>query len=240
MKSYLSIPAIMLLAACGSSSNDNVVTPDPTPDPPQPVTITADFSVDEQSWSAGFSDYPVADADIFELESGITALPSDANAQGFRLKGMNRSDDLFMFLKREVTGLQASQRYTLHGNFSFLSNAGEGCAGIGGAPGESVYVKMGASEIEPEQADYFLNLDKGNQSQSGNDSLVLGNVAAPDADCSLEQFGAKTIEIASTDGFDIQASTDGSLWIFIGTDSGFEGLTDLYYTEVNLTLTPES
>lgn len=231
MKTYLLFPAIFLLGAC--SSDDDL-----TPTIPEPVAITTDFDNGEQGWSAGFSDYPVADADIYELESGIADLPDDSGQQGFRLKGMNRSDDLFMFLKAQVVGLFASTDYTVHGSISFLSNAGEGCIGIGGAPGESVYVKFGASEIEPEQADYYLNLDKGNQSQEGNDAIVVGNVAADGASCDGATFGEKTISIAPEDGFAIQTSTEGTFWIMVGTDSGYEGLTDLYYTEINLTFTP--
>ena len=127
----------------------------------------------------------------------------------------------------------------LHGSIRFLSNAGEGCIGIGGAPGESVFVKLGATELEPEQADYFLNVDKGNQSQPGNDALMIGNVASPDSSCDGSQYGVKPIDVIHAEGFEVQASTDGSLWIFLGTDSGYEGLTDLYYTDINLVLTPQ-
>lgn len=232
MKTYLTIPAtILLLSACDA---DDITLITPT----QPVTINTDFNAGAQGWSAGFSDYPIADADIYELESGIADLPDDSGEQGFRLKGMNRSDDLFMFLKGEVIRLTPNTTYTVHGSVTFLSNAGVDCVGVGGAPGESVYMKLGASEIEPEQVDFYLNVDKGQQSQSGNDAVVIGNVAAADANCDGSEFGAKTITVAEADGFEIQSSTDGSFWLLIGTDSGYEGLTDLYYTEINLTLTP--
>ena len=152
---------------------------------------------------------------------------------------MNRSDDLFMFLKYQADNLVANHTYTLHGSITFLSNAGEDCFGIGGAPGESVYVKLGATEIEPQQVDFYLNVDKGNQSQSGNDAIAIGNVAAQGGGCGDISYGEKTIELAQVDGFEFQASGDGSMWIFIGTDSGYEGLTDLYYTTLDLTLTPD-
>lgn len=232
MQRYLFIPAaVWLLSGCDADDITLVTTP-------QPVTINTDFNDGEQGWSAGFSDYPVADADIYELESGIADLPGDSEQQGFRLKGMNRSDDLFMYLKGEVIRLSPNTTYTVHGSITFLSNAGVDCFGIGGSPGESVYMKLGASEIEPEQVDFYLNIDKGQQSQSGNDAIVIGNVAAQDASCDGNTFGSKTITVALEDGFEIQSSTEGTFWIMVGTDSGYEGLTDLYYTEINLTLTP--
>ena len=34
----------------------------------------------------------------------------------------------------------------------------------------------------------------------------------------------------------IKSDADGKLWVFVGTDSGFEGKTVLYYTNVKVTL----
>ncbi|MCC2606846.1 hypothetical protein [Planctobacterium marinum] len=231
MKHYLTFSAALLLAACGSDDNDE-------PTVPEPVVITTEFNDGKQGWEAGFSDYPVDDEEIYELEAEIADLPDESGDQGFRLKGMNRSDDLFMYLKGRVVGLHPNTDYTLHGSVSFFSNAGADCIGIGGAPGESVYVKMGATEIEPEQLDFYMNIDKGNQSQPGNDAIVIGNIVAEGANCEGTAFGEKTLEVALEDGFEVQSSASGELWIMIGTDSGYEGLTDMYYTEVHLTLTP--
>lgn len=231
MKHYLSLSALALLTACGSDSTD-------TPSTPEPVSITSEFKNGKQGWKSGFSDYPVDDADIYELVAEIADLPDESGETGFRLKGMNRSDDLFMYLKGKVAGLHVNTDYTLYGSISFMSNAGADCIGIGGAPGESVYMKLGATEIEPEQLDFYMNIDKGNQSQPGNDAMVIGNVVTEGANCEGTEYGIKTIEIAEADGFEIQSSPTGELWIMIGSDSGYEGLTDLYYTEVHLTLKP--
>ena len=34
------------------------------------------------------------------------------------------------------------------------------------------------------------------------------------------------------------AGADGSVWLIIGTDSGFEGTTSIFYDNVQLTFTP--
>ena len=36
----------------------------------------------------------------------------------------------------------------------------------------------------------------------------------------------------------VTASDDGELWLLVGTDSGFEGLTGMYYQEIHVTLQP--
>jgi len=56
-----------------------------------------------------------------------------------------------------------------------------GCFDIGGAPGESVWIKAGATGVEPLPiligGDLRMNVDVGNQSQGGENAVVLGNVA---------------------------------------------------------------
>ena len=36
----------------------------------------------------------------------------------------------------------------------------------------------------------------------------------------------------------MEADNTGSAWLIVGTDSGFEGLTSLYYHRITYTLTP--
>lgn len=228
--------ALMGLMACNTSVMFDGID---EPELPQRVTVDTNFDDGKQGWTAGFSDYPIADSEIYELVAEIAPLPTDESVSGFRVSGHNRSDDLFMYLKLKADNLMPNTRYILSGTVTFLSNAGRDCTGIGGAPGESVYFKLGASELEPEQVDFYLNVDKGNQSTSGNDALTIGNIAADGANCTDEtSFGEKTLELAATEGFEIQSSDDGHLWLFFGTDSGFEGRTNLYYTNVELSLTP--
>ncbi|XOV80873.1 MAG: hypothetical protein ACFHVJ_07980 [Aestuariibacter sp.] len=228
--------SLMSLTACNTSVKFDGID---EPELPQRITIDTNFKDGEQGWVAGFSDYPIADSEIYELVAEIAPLPNDESVSGFRVSGHNRSDDLFMYLKLKADNLAPNTRYILSGTVTFLSNAGRNCTGIGGAPGESVFFKLGASELEPEQVDYYMNVDKGNQSTSGNDALTIGNVATDGASCTDETtFDEKTLELEASESFEIQSSEDGHLWLFFGTDSGFEGLTNLYYTNVALSLTP--
>jgi hypothetical protein len=36
----------------------------------------------------------------------------------------------------------------------------------------------------------------------------------------------------------VRANPDGTFWLLVGTDSGFEGTTTLYYQRIGVTLTP--
>jgi len=57
-----------------------------------------------------------------------------------------------MFLKRRLSsadGVVVGMSYEITFKIVFASGAPTGCGGIGGAPGESVYLKAGASPAEP-------------------------------------------------------------------------------------------
>ena len=118
-----------------------------------------------------------------------------------------------------------------------------GLFGIGGSPGSSVYVKAGASTIEPdtfESQDQHLrmNIDKGNQSTSGQSMVVLGDVAHPEVDEDDQKYLIKTMDNVDSP-LSVEADDEGRVWLVVGTDSGFEGLTALYYARISYELAVE-
>ena len=200
------------------------------------------FEADGEGWTAGFADLPVDyDPSIFELESGYRTLPDGLEGSGIYIQGHNRSDDLFMFLKRRVGGLIPETAYDVSVSIDLATNVPAGLVGIGGSPGSSVFVKAGASTFEPDTFEdssrhLRMNIDKGNQSRGGRSMVVLGDVAHPDAE--NREYRIKTL-----DGPDlpvtVEADDAGRVWLIVGTDSGFEGLTALYYARISYTLALE-
>ena len=119
------------------------------------------------------------------------------------------------------------------------AKAPTGCIGVGGDPGESVYVKFGAAPEEPspviqEDGTVRMNVDIGQQAIGGADAVVIGNIATSITDCHNEQYELKELETAAP--LITRSDPSGTLWIFVGTDSGFEGKTALIYTQVRLTI----
>lgn len=216
----------------------------------QSLTLTFDFRQGLWGWEAGFADYAVDQSDL-RLEAGLRKLPPELEVagSGFYIQGNNRSDDLFMFLKRRLSvqdGIQADQSYQVNFKLTFASNAPSDCFGIGGAPGESVILKAGAAPVEPNPVldadDHFrMNVDKGNQTQGGVSASVVGNIANG-IPCStvVDSSDAPYVSLQRTHRHDplVIANSSGELWLLIGTDSGFEGLTALYYQEVAVELIP--
>lgn len=205
---------------------------------PQTEKFSYDFNLGIQNWQVGYADYPTEHQDIYELKNGMRPLPSGFSGQGLMVSGHNRSDDLFMFIKRRVTGLTPSTRYSAQLKMNLLSNIGPGCMGIGGAPGEAVFMKFGYGEKEPKQDGFFLNIPKGNQANSGSQAKVIGHFAVEGATCDGDIYKNKLMETTKEQQLEFTSGADGSIWLFIGSDSGFEGLTTMYYRSVELTLTP--
>jgi len=197
-----------------------------------------DFNEGLDGWAMDFADYPSGDQDSagYELQCAYVALPGDLSSmKGIMMSGNNHSDDLFMFMKKKITGLAPNKLFTIVFQVELASNAPTGAIGIGGAPGESVYVKAGASTMEPkkvvEQDSYVLNIDKGNQFESGEDVITLGNIAVAPNTTEYTLITRSNMNMNSR--FYAQTNSKGELWLIIGTDSGFEGVTTVYYTQLN-------
>lgn len=232
---------VALLAAVLSSCSDSGV---------EPQSFLFTFDTDAEGWETGFADYPIgASAEeqgaidaFFELEGAHAAMPPplDSADGAVRLSGNNHSDALFMFLKRRVTGLVPDTRYQLELSTIIATNVPRGCFGIGGSPGESVHVKGGATTIEPMRLsngslppDWVMNVDKGGQADGGADAQVIGDFAnSKECDSSDYTYELKTLSNRALAPFHVTTDANGEAWLLLGTDSGFEGTTTIYYTEV--------
>ena len=223
--------AVCLLTIAGGCTNND------------PQTIQIDFRQSPQGWTAAFADYPVGQDAFYELEFDYRALeaPLDPSQMGHYISGNNHSDDLWMYYKGRVSGLDADRRYSVRFEVEIATGVPNGCLGVGGSPGEGVTVKAGASDIEPEPVvdgpDWRMNIDKGNQTTGGANAVVIGDMAnsipcGEEPQWELKQLssGAESISV-TTDG-------SGAVWLFVGTDSGFEATTSVYYTWVIATFEP--
>ncbi|PST83402.1 hypothetical protein C7T94_12580 [Pedobacter yulinensis] len=230
LRNYLPFISLVfvLLSGCKKTDKPQVV----------PVmSVNDSFESAVSGWTADFADYPAGEETKFQLQQGYATLPAplDASKGGFRISGMNRSDDLFMFFRKKLTGLLPNKVYQMDLEVTFATAVPSGRAGAGGAPGESVYLKAGMMPLEPQkvlnqQTGYYrMNIDKANQAVDGKDMQVIGNVTN----------GTTTEEyrlVKRLGSFSGSTNSKGEIWLCIGTDSGFEAMTTLYYTQVKAIL----
>ena len=214
-------------------------------DEEETLTATYHFDQDAEDWIGGFSDLPVSHEEHgYEVEFRYSDIPVEGEVGGgLLLTGNNHSDDLFMFVMRAFgsqDGLKPNTKYEIQLSFDMATNVPPGMMGIGGSPGESVYIKAGVVNIKPDSEKdtsggeeyYRLNIDKGNQSNGGEDMIVLGDAAKGEgASQNDDTFQYKPFKY----GFQATTNENGELWVIIGADSGFEGISQLYFDNISIT-----
>jgi hypothetical protein len=207
----------------------------PTGSAAKTVTVEYDFNAGDNGFTADFTDLPVDyDEAAYALNFGAEALPSEiGSGQGLMITGNNQGDELFLFIKKAMTlddGVWPSKTYQATFEVEFATDAT-------GEAGESVFVKVGASSDEPfadtplEGNNLVLNMDKGKLGNSGSHGVVMGTISKTGTGSG---FSLKTL--TNTGTCLGTADPHGNLWILIGLDSGYKGVTAIYFTKIKVTL----
>ena len=219
------IASLLVLSACGGGDDPVVVTPQ----------IASSFSSGTDGWKGAMADYSTDTAPT-DVVWEARALPAPLTGNAYYTGGTNRSDDLFVYNKKKFSGFQKSTAYNLRFEIEIATNLSSGCFGVGGSPGESVYVIAGAAPTEPATIkvgdEFRVNLERGNQATPGKASQVLGNVANSVLNCGPQVYQPKLL--ASTAPLAVQSDANGDIWIFFGIDSGFEARGSVYYKSVKV------
>lgn len=215
-----------------------------------------DFAEGDQGWIGDFSDFGFKDRPndgppaTFSAEKGITPIRDGGaldGTRGYRLAATNRSDDVFMYLTRRVgreAGVEALANYRAEFTIEFASEDASGLVGTGGAPAESVTMKAGGVGYQPVGFNdeitgrWVLNVKKSSQqgqTASDDDLTNVGDISNGSHNVYPDVFRRVVRSVSHANP--ITSSSDGNLWIIVGTDSGFEGRTTLYYLSITVRLT---
>jgi hypothetical protein len=244
---FLSLATLVLLGsplACLDTIEPGEEQPLPANDSGR-RDLTFGFNVGEGNWTAAYSDFHEEDQPAIKLTTERRVLPqgTDRQSSGQFIASTNLSDDLFTFIKYPVSRLKPNTPYAITFEVELASNAPRRCPSTLGSPGEDVFLKVGASVLEPlavmdpatQRA--RLNVDKGNQSLGGANAQMLGDISNE-----LEQCFNTPYRIITRDnlGNPLRITTDdtGRVWLFVGTDSDYEGTTELYYDNLHVRLEP--
>ena len=233
MKSDFLIIVIMAAFVLSGCNNDPVL---------EPVFKSYNFEDGQQGWKVDFADYPVGEEAKYALSYGVENLPEaiPGSAKGLKIGGNNHSDDLFMYGYVKIEDLVPDQQYAISISMEIASDALQNAPGIGGSPGGSVFLKVGVLINEPQliiddNQYYRTQFDTGSQSQDGEDMKVIGTIGIP-GDVSEYTL----ISRSTTKDIYAEPNSSGSLYILVGTDSGFEGNTTIYYDAIRVRLKPVS
>lgn len=217
------IASACALSACGGGA---------VPPTPQIASV---FTSGTDGWKGAYADYS-ADTQPTDVVWESRALPAPLSGNAYFTGGTNKSDDLFIYSTRRFSGYAPSTQYRLSFEIEIATNQSSGCFGVGGSPGESVYVIAGAAPTEPKtvlkDGEYRVNLERGNQATAGTSSQVLGNVANSVLNCGPQVYQTKIVK--STVPLNVKSDANGDLWVFFGIDSGFEAKSTVFYKSIKI------
>ena len=208
---------------------------------PSTFELNVDFDFESENlglldWEVFMTDYSMEQEELMEFDFGREALPAPLSGSGLMVTGHNRSDDMFIYMRRLLTGLPSSAEFDLSFDIDLASAYPENSVGIGGSPGASVYLKAGAVAQAPlklqDNGFFTISIDKGNQSQGGQDMVVLGSIGTQGQLGVYERINRNN----SNAPMRVRSNANGEIWIVVGIDSGFEGLTRLYYDRIRARL----
>lgn len=196
-----------------------------------------DFNESDHNWKPGFADFPAGpeDSTLFELQYAYTDQPSESklSKKSLMLSGNNLNEDLFMYVKKKVQGLSPATEYTITFNVELASNLHPT---LYPATSGSVCLKAGATPVEPRSvidANYFvMNIDKGNQTNSGEDMISLGDIRTPQSTSGYALISRNNTMANSR--YVARSSSNGELWLIVGTDSDMTGIATVFYSRITV------
>ena len=216
--------AIFSLVSCNDDNFDH----------PNELVYSWDFESTSSDWAGDFADYMVGEEELcnFQFEHDTLPLPLNQSKKAMTLSGTNPGDELFMFMKKKVNGLEPNTLYYVTFTIQFASNIPENMVLDGGSPGDSVFIKAGATQIEPlkitDENNYFrVNIDKGEKNMDGENMIMVGDFSN---DTASEDYVLKTIK--NDIPFSVMADANGRAWIIVGTESWFEGTTKICFNSI--------
>ncbi len=246
MKNFPSILIMLLLAlvSCNKDEKDPIVFTFETDFNKIAVSsgtsVESDGILKNDGWNAIFAEYPEGEDVFYELTSGLANLPGplDQTRKAFMLSGNNHSDALQMFLVKQLSGLMPNTSYAVENQVELASKYPEGSVGIGGSPGNAVHLvskfsRNGYSLEKSKGSNIQFVISKAENIPESYLDLELGDVSIKS-----EEYVYQLISRSVSSGTSVvKTDNNGRLWAVIGTWSGFEGITSLYYTKIKITLT---
>jgi len=201
-------------------------------------TFSYDFETDFQGWLCDFADYNVGDSALWHLSYKRDTMPQIRPIQyGIAMTGDNFSDDLFFFMKKDITGLSPNVAYKIAFSIDVVTNMPPD--GVGGG---DLMLKAGATIVEPAKiissGMYRMNINKSNQNQPGPDMDTLGHISH-----SVAGNFSYHLRTFTNTGHLFQRTSDanGGMWLAVGAESAFEvPNVEFLVARVSATLTPVS
>jgi hypothetical protein len=191
-----------------------------------------DFSKDLQDWSAAVSGHSITERQEDLIEMSHSSLPTFFNpSKALKIKVKNEEGKLFMFIKRQIHGLDSNANYKIECEIRLVS---ELLVETEKNQDVEIFCKYGSSTIEPmvtsntENGIYELNLDVVNRDESGGEIKYVQKINPPiSVQMPVEQ-------VINSFSMPLTGLTDaeGKLWVLIGIELHSKAEMAFYYNTI--------
>jgi hypothetical protein len=173
-------------------------------------SVNANFEVDEQGWTPHFTGFPMGCEEDYELLIKWSKLTPPLNERGgISFFGKNYSDELFLYIQKEITGLLPNTNYRVMFNMNWLHRLDPLASPI--------TVKVGATNREPtfSEEDFLVkaSFKRGEIGDDGRDFMVAGQLIPNEFGLPFQQ-NLQNLDKA----FLVNTDDSGRLFLMIGVE----------------------
>jgi len=199
---------------------------------PEKKVVEYYFQDNFQGWVPGFSGYPENAEQNFKLsyQHSISPLSLKELNKCIHLSGLNKNQDLFVFMKRPLGNLNPNTTYLV--SFKLETS--------GSLDLPDLNIKAGAISIEPR-----LVIMEGNDGSFVRISIDKGSGASDGEQ--MKSLGSKT-EILRNDSFkliqsdneaapvEVRSNEFGEVWLIIGAEAGSHESVNMFINSIAVTI----
>lgn len=192
--------------------------------------FTSTFQRDAEDWTGDVALFKNGQQDTiaFNIKQGKIPGSTDSTSRGLSVSGKNIGDNLFLFIKKKITGLDPALTYKV----AYQINIGTSYPDTVGSAGRLIFIKAGASPNEPvkelKNNYYNVSIDLGSLSQSGAEMMYLGT-----AGNGLDSVAYRSIVRTNANlAVEVKPNAAGEIWLCVGAETSYKGLIQLYYDRI--------
>jgi hypothetical protein len=173
-------------------------------------SVNANFEIDKQGWTSHFTGFPMGCEEDYELLIKWSKLAPPLNERGgISFVGKNYSDELFLYIQKEITGLLPNTNYRVMFNMNWLHRL-EPLA-------SPITIKVGAMNQEPifSEKNFLVkaSFKRGETGGDGRDFMVAGKLVPNEFGLPFQQ-NLQNFDKA----FLVNTDDSGRLFLMIGVE----------------------
>ena len=200
---------------------------DPEDENPFGIILLSDFDNGPQGWTPFFTGLPSDAAATYGLQVDLIDLPAEIgeNARGLKVRGVNKGENLFFFMKKELENLSPGRLYGLRFRVEMATNTPKPRPVVNriGSAGTPALMLAGGMAFEPGvsvttqsdgsiKANFSHEVDFPSNNSRAADVMALGLIHH---EGEAEEF--RIIRLENFDQpFEVRATPQGKLWVVFG------------------------